>query len=209
MKKYCIFILSVLLFYMAGCGAPSTDVLDIHVELSTESGQKTVEVPAQTPAATALPESSGTSASPETTLAGTTHASGGLGVTEPVRTADAATIQSELSIHIAAPAGADTLAYSIIENSIAQLEFRMEGVTYTYRIAKTAGEEDISGLSTNFESEERLEYAGIEYRVRYTKGNTGLVLWYDHLTSHSYSLFMQNSAQLETLQRMTEALLSQ
>lgn len=94
-----------------------------------------------------------------------------------------------LGVAIDAPAGAEDVRYTVIANTIAEVDFTHSGAAVTLRAAK--GEDDISGIYMNFDKTEQLSLApsGTAVTVSATAAGETLALW--QKDGISYSLFAE------------------
>ena len=123
-------------------------------------------------------------------------------IPNPVVEVDGADAFAALGLSLDAPDSAQQVCYSIISNELAQVQFALDGRSYTYRGAKT--KEDISGVYETFDdSSLALEADGDGFCASITvktiqKGaGGGLATWsYDDA---QYSLFTPDSITGEEL----------
>ncbi len=123
-----------------------------------------------------------------------------VGLPNPVVEADDASAFDELGLPINAPAGAENIQHSIIDNKIAQIQFASDGISYTYRAAHTA--DDISGVYETFEEAQMVLVdakdwtAAIEIKM-IKDGTGGLASW--RFDQTAFTLFTPDSVSSETL----------
>ncbi len=129
----------------------------------------------------------------------------------PVKPSSAEEILEDLGFKMATPVGAQDIAYSIIdmgdEPKIAQVDFTLDGISYTYRASAAAEWTDISGMYYEWTEE-------VETNVSYTTGRTfiaedgddkvGVILWHDDLEGVQYSLSMETEADYTVLWFLAE-----
>ncbi len=133
---------------------------------------------------------------------------GGPAVANPIEEVDSADqIMDELDIFITVPDGAKDVQYSIIDHSVAQVDFVLDGVNYNHRIKKTDQLEDISGVYTEFETEKDMEWVDYPYHIAYNEGGEGVSTWYDELVQASYSVDMESGASEAALESVSIALI--
>lgn len=150
---------------------------------------------------------------------------GGTGVASPMNPSSAEEILKELGFNMITPVGAKDIAYSIIdysggenlgmEENIAQVDFTLDGIEYTYRARSAAEWTDISGSYLNWDEE-------VDTNVSYTVGKTfiaedtqfpgeepekvGVILWFDAVHYIQYSLLMDREADFRVLWSLAEQL---
>lgn len=131
----------------------------------------------------------------------------------PVQESSADEIMEELGFSLLTPYGAEDIAYSIIdmsdEGKMAQVDFTLDGIGYTYRAMAAAEWTDISGMYFEWTEE-------VETDVSYNSGKTfiaedgdtkvGVILWYDTVPGIQYSLSMDSDADYTVLWFMAEQL---
>ena len=111
-----------------------------------------------------------------------------------------------------APAAAEDITYNaFLLNglTVAETTFRLEGITYTYRMAAT-GElqedfSDISGLDT-FPENAAGKVLWCNAKLSFQAGGQGKILWFDVVPGILYSLHMDSNASREALQNMAQQL---
>ncbi len=80
---------------------------------------------------------------------------GGAQLPNPIVEVENSAAFDKLGLSIDAPEGATDATYSVIDNRLAQVQFSLNGASYTYRTAVSEDEtEDISGVNEEFEEEE-------------------------------------------------------
>ncbi len=85
------------------------------------------------------------------------------GLPNPIVEVESAADFEKLNVKIDAPEGATDVSYRIISDTIAEITFTLDGVTYTYRSANTGTEEDISGVYTEFEERSDISVDGMDW----------------------------------------------
>jgi hypothetical protein len=121
----------------------------------------------------------------------------------PVHESSAEEILDSLGITMNIPEDAENISYYIIDTDegepIAEAQFKIEGVNYTYRIRSTPEMEDISGAYYDWETVKNVEVYYCEGELCYNEGREGVCLWYDAAAGLMYSLFTDTGASEETL----------
>lgn len=125
-----------------------------------------------------------------------------VGMPNPVVEVTDATAFATLELGIDAPEGAENVRYSIISDSIAQVQFVQDGCAFTYRAAHSP--DDISGVYETFDEQTQgLEVDGEDWyasiRIRTIRNGAGGALadWmYDDAW---YSLYTPDSIALEMI----------
>jgi hypothetical protein len=136
-------------------------------------------------------------------LTGCVRNSGSADMVNPVHKSSADEILQTLGITMNLPEDAEDAKYSIIDvnegEPIAQAQFKLDGLSYTYRIRSSPEMEDISGAYYDWESVKNIEVYYCEGELCYNEGREGVCLWYDAATGLMYSLFTDTGATEETL----------
>ena len=103
--------------------------------------------------------------SPETTAApdSATPPEASAQLPNPVVEVDGSADFAGLGFIITPYQSADSASYSIIDQSVAQIVFTLQGETYTYRAAKTAG--DISGVYETFDESQPFDLEGPDFTL--------------------------------------------
>ena len=176
-KVLSIVVALVLIFVFASCK-----------KVASESAAAT-----STPAAAATPEPA---ESPEAAAQ----------IPNPIVEVDGSADFASLGFIITPYQTADSVRYSIIGGTVAQIIFTLTGETYTYRAAKTT--EDISGVYETFDESQPFDLEGPDFTlsisVRTINGgaNGALATWtYDGI---NYSFYTPDSTDYE---EMTDVLL--
>ncbi len=131
----------------------------------------------------------------------------------PVQLSSAEEILEDLGFNLLTPVGAEEVTYSIIdmgdEEKIAQVDFTLDEIEYTYRASAAAEWTDISGMNYEWTEE-------VETNVSYTTGKTfiaeddddkvGVILWFDEVPGIQYSLSMDREADYTVLWFLAEQL---
>ena len=131
----------------------------------------------------------------------------------PVKLSSAEEILEELGFNLLTPVGAEDIIYSIIdmgdEEKIAQVDFTLDDIEYTYRASAASEWTDISGMYYEWIEE-------VDTSVSYTSGKTfiaeddddrvGVILWYDDVPGIQYSLSMDREADYTVLWFLAEQL---
>ena len=159
------------------------------------------------------------------TACSTDEANGGAGVASPIYETSAEEVLEELGFNMITPVGAKDIVYSIIdysggenlgmEENIAQVDFTLDGIAYTYRARAAAEWTDISGSYINWDED-------VDTNVGYAVGktfiaediqfpgdepeNVGLILWFDAVHNIQYSLHMNREADYRVLWSLAEQL---
>ena len=136
-----------------------------------------------------------------------------IGVPNPIIEATAAEVLERTGVSFATPAGAQDVAYFIIEtdsSAIAQMTFTLNGVDCTCRICgagvPTDGLEDISGMYYEWTSEDATLVGGNDAELYWIEGEQGIVLWYDYAPGLLYSLAVDSGATRDNLLLLAEEL---
>lgn len=120
----------------------------------------------------------------------------------PVVEVDGSADFEPLGFTISAPEGATDVTYSIIAGSLAQIEFTLDGRSYTYRAAKS--EDDISGVYATFDEAEQsidLETEDFLVTIRMRTiggGESGALATWD-LSGTVYSLYTPDATDFDSI----------
>jgi hypothetical protein len=120
----------------------------------------------------------------------------------PVVEVEDSTDFDELGFIITPHQQADSVSYSIISNTIAQIIFTLDGETFTYRAAKTT--EDISGVYETFDAlPQTLDLAGpgftVTILVRTIDGGSGGALATWNFEDVTYSFYTSDKTDYDAL----------
>ena len=107
-----------------------------------------------------------------------------------------------LGVSITAPEGAENVAYSIIANVTAQINFTLDGRAYTYRAAKAT--DDISGVYVTFdETQETFNLDAADFSVsvlvRTIGGGTDGALATWSLDGVAYTLYSADASTIDSM----------
>jgi hypothetical protein len=120
----------------------------------------------------------------------------------PVVEVDGSADFEPLGFTITAPQGSENASYSIISDSIAQIDFTLDRRAYTYRAART--DEDISGVYETFdETEQSIDLEAEDFlvsvRLRTIGGgeNGALATW--SLDGVMYSMYSPDASDFDSI----------
>lgn len=126
---------------------------------------------------------------------------GGAQLPNPIVEVENSAAFDKLGLFIDAPEGATDVTYSIIDDRLAQVQFSLNGSSYTYRTAISDDEnEDISGVYEEFEKDENaMSIDGADWWaiivVKTIKSGGYLASWqYD---KHLYTLYTPDQPEAE------------
>ena len=112
-----------------------------------------------------------------------------------------------------APEDAEDITYNVFlldGLTVAETTFRIDGITYAYRMAGTLEIQDdfadISGLNGSFEQTAAGEIFWCSAKLSYNNGGQGKILWFDLVPGILYSVSMDSSASEEALLEMANSL---
>ncbi|MEG0875477.1 MAG: hypothetical protein RSB05_04560 [Clostridiales bacterium] len=127
----------------------------------------------------------------------------------PVVATDSEAGFATLGLTITAPKGGENVEYSVIDKTVAQIKFDLNGAPYTFRGAETT--EDISGIYEEFEDEIiKFEVAvpgatpTTQVTVKTTVNQGKLATW--QWSQAKYSLYTPNKIEDETMKAITTEL---
>lgn len=115
----------------------------------------------------------------------------------------------KLGLSIDAPQGATDVTYSIIDDRLAQVQFSLNGASYTYRTAISDDEsEDISGVYEEFGEENAMSIDGADWWaiivVKPIKSGGYLASWqYD---KHLFTLYTPDQPEAEAFSELATQL---
>ncbi|MCL2146213.1 MAG: copper amine oxidase N-terminal domain-containing protein [Synergistaceae bacterium] len=124
-----------------------------------------------------------------------------------VEVAGADEIFDELGLFMFIPESSENVKYFIISGSLAEVQFELEGIKYSFRVQETNALENISGVYETFQKSLVLEWVDYPYHVAYNEGGAGISFWYDLFAKASYSLYMESGASEAALSAITEFLI--
>lgn len=140
-------------------------------------------------------QDTGPTAPPQTSEEPTETEGPQVGVPNPVVEVEGPEDFESLGVSIEAPDGAGEIRYFVIDNRIAEVQFKRDDSTYVYRAAVTS--EDISGVYETFTNTEELK-AEVEERtttvtVKTTESGGTLAQWM--WGDATYTLFTQEGTE--------------
>lgn len=134
-----------------------------------------------------------------------------IGMPNPIRESTAEDILNTLGVTFAVPEGAENVQYSVIGDSLAQMDFVWNNAECTAR-AEPSGEtslKDISGFYYNWKNSAELKVGYNEAKANWTKdenGNSvGICIWWDAAPGIMYSVSMKSNANAENLKKLANA----
>ena len=132
-----------------------------------------------------------------------------VGMINPVRASSAEEIEALFGVAMNAPEGAEDVRYAIIDSAVplAQMNFSVDGLAYTWRVARTEAYEDISGMYYEWQDVSFEE--GDSGVTRLSASGAGLYDRYDAETGMMYSLSMDSGATAEGMAHMVRVLTGQ
>lgn len=132
------------------------------------------------------------------------------GLPNPIVEVEDASDFEKLGVSIDAPEGATDVRYSIISDKLAQVDFTLDGASYTYRAAITEDEEeDISGVYETFDEESAISVDGLDwYAIIVIKSNEagkGALASWQYLPAQ-FTLYTPDSVDSETITNLATLL---
>lgn len=134
-----------------------------------------------------------------------------IGMPNPIRESTAEDILNTLGVTFAVPEGAENVQYSVIGDSLAQMDFVWNNAECTAR-AEPSGEtslKDISGFYYNWKNSAELKVGYNEAKANWTNdenGNSvGICIWWDAAPGIMYSVSMKSNANAENLKKLANA----
>ena len=117
-----------------------------------------------------------------------------VGMVNPMVETDATGFLAQCGTELNVPQGAADVKYFVINQTIGQMTFQLDGVDCTARIKPAAEFEDISGMYCTWDAEEDCTICGFDGRQMRGKTDGSAVdvcLWYDVVPGLMYSLTAQ------------------
>ncbi len=146
---------------------------------------------------------------PSGTEGSATDTSGTASVANPVVEVDSVdTINEDLGLNMRIPDGATVESCAIIDNSLGEVNFNLDGQLYNYRGMVTNNDEDISGLYYEFSSTETADTTGQVYVMEYIEGGPGYARWYDDISGTVYSVSVESGATGAMLNEIASTLIA-
>ena len=112
-----------------------------------------------------------------------------------------------------APENAEDITYNafLLDGlTVAETTFRIDGITYAYRMAGTTelldNFTDISGLEGPFDQIAAGEVYWCRAKLSFDNGGQGKILWFDLVPGILYSMTMDSGASVEALEEMANSL---
>ena len=112
-----------------------------------------------------------------------------------------------------APEDAEDITYNVFlldELTVAETTFRIDGITYAYRMAATLELEedfaDISGLTGSFDQNATGDVYWCGAKISFQKGGAGKIIWFDLVPGILYSLSVDSGASENMLLEMANSL---
>lgn len=134
-----------------------------------------------------------------------------IGVPNPIRESSAEEILNTLGLRFAIPKNAENVCYSVIADSLAQMDFVWNKAECTAR-AESSGKtslQDISGFYYNWKKSVKVKVGYNEADAKWTKdenGNSvGICIWWDAAPGIMYSVSMKSNANAENLEKLANA----
>lgn len=159
-------------------------------------------------AATLLTSSGCTGAAPSSR--GESASSGSATLANPlVEVKDVAAINSQLDLSLALPVNATAERCTIIDNTLGEVSFTLDGQLYNYRGMVTNQDEDISGLYYDFTSHDSREASGQIIEMEYNDGGPGHARWFIESSGTVYSVSVENGASKNLLDTIAVALIAE
>ncbi len=134
-----------------------------------------------------------------------------IGMPNPIRESTAEDILNTLGVTFAVPEGAENVQYSVISDSLAQMDFVWNNAECTAR-AEPSGEtslKDISGFYYNWKNSAELKVGYNDATANWTKdengSSVGICIWWDAAPGIMYSVSMKSDANAENLKKLANA----
>ena len=111
-----------------------------------------------------------------------------LQLANPVETSTQEALEELVGVEIQVPEGAEDVAYYCVEigdAEMAEAQFTLNSLAYTYRIQRTDTAEDLSGLYYDWEETDTRTVGSAEGTLSYNAGGAGCLNWYSDGCSFS------------------------
>lgn len=139
-----------------------------------------------------------------------TDSSGSANIANPiVEVANPEAINKKLEINLKVPEDAEISNCSVIDDSLGEVVFSLDGTVYTYRGMATPSSEDISGLHYQFTSTGNADIGGYECAIEYNDDAAGFCRWYDDVAKVTYSVSVDKGASEELLTDIATTLIAE
>lgn len=131
-----------------------------------------------------------------------------IGMPNPVHESTAEEILNKIGVTFAIPKGAKNIHYSVIADSLTQMDFLWNKAECTVR-AEPSGEtslKDISGFYYNWKNSADVKVGYNEAKAKWTKdenrNSVGICIWWDAAPGIMYSVSMKNNANAKKLEKL-------
>ena len=116
------------------------------------------------------------------------------GLANPMVETDAKGFVEQVGAELNVPQGATDVKYYVIDKTLGQMDFKLNGMDFTARVKSSDKFEDISGMYCTWDAEEDCTICGFDGRQMRGKTDGSAVdvcLWYDVVPGLMYSLTAQ------------------
>jgi hypothetical protein len=128
-------------------------------------------------------------------------------VDRTVTESDQEEVLKQLKMDVKLPANAEEVEYSILDKSIAQIDFRIDGDRYIVRIS-SGKENDISdGLAVIADVEEKVTVRDTEFELKYTEDEDGMAIGYDAKAKKNYVFLIMRNCSKDKLVDIINAIM--
>lgn len=134
-----------------------------------------------------------------------------IGMPNPVHESTAEEILRKVGVSFAIPEGAENVHYSVIGDSLAQMDFVWNKAECTARaeLSNELSLKDISGFYYDWKNSADVKIGYNNAKAKWTKdenGNSvGICIWWDGVPGIMYSVSMKNNADAENLKKLADA----
>ena len=116
-------------------------------------------------------------------------------------------VLKQLKMDVKMPANAEEVEYSILDKSIAQIDFRIDGNRYVVRIS-SGKENDISdNLTVIADVEEKVTVRDTEFELKYTEDEDGMAIGYDAKAKKNYVFLIMRNCSKDKLVDIINAIM--
>ena len=122
------------------------------------------------------------------------------GLPNPMVETDAKGFVEQVGAELNVPQGATDVKYYVIDKTLGQMDFKLNGMDFTARVKSSDKFEDISGMYCKWDVEDDCKIGGRDgknMRGKTDGKNVDVCLWYDVVPGFMYSLSTQTADSLD------------
>lgn len=137
------------------------------------------------------------------------ESSGTANIANPVvEVEDVAAINTQLGINLVLPDNAEIEHCAIIDDSLGEVSFVLDGTLFNYRGMVTGADEDISGLYYDFTSHADGSIGSQSFVIEYNEDGPGHVRWFEESSGTVYSVSVATGANEVLLSVIADTLIA-